>query len=442
MKKNYNLINFFYVYASGVVTGSLLMLSVFKIVENNNTNIGKVAREEEIAVKVESSPELVSNATLPIDSQEAIASPAPLSGVTQTANPSLGLTSRSINSEKYTVHKLPTSNSGTLLKYIDRSEAGQQIVSSSTVYSTPTLGTIKTALTKDGWEYQVDPLPNQTVLNGQRVLERMPVSWYGVGEALVYTPQSGEFLLPAPLGKTPSGTSHRTNVAELEKLGYKVIGQFGASFKSFSPEQGSISLRYFWHYSQGVDPKVGQSAPNIIQAGMVKYKDGRIEYLDFCEHSGKGSTASERLEDVKRNVMRPALEALQKDDNVEYFVIDTHCVIRKQQDIPNIVIRGGYTRGGPFLDHQRGFFARSVRVFDDKTKQYLGSMITPSMYMRDVTSLAKEFFGSDAVVQHLDGDAFAAAYFTQSVDIPGVPSRLHRNHHIKESVGQEFIVKK
>jgi len=63
------------------------------------------------------------------------------------------------------------------------------------------------------------------------------------------------------------------------------------------------------------------------------------------------------------------------------------------------------------LLHETQSVARGLRVFNDQTKAYLGSMITPSLLMKDCLAVARQKFGSDAVIQFLDEDAAATVYF-------------------------------
>jgi hypothetical protein len=62
--------------------------------------------------------------------------------------------------------------------------------------------------------------------------------------------------------------------------------------------------------------------------------------------------------------------------------------------------------------------------------------------MKDTLVLARKEFGTNAVVQHLDGDAFAAAYFEPARNLPIKDYLAYQNHYNKEGMGQEFIVTK
>lgn len=275
------------------------------------------------------------------------------------------------------------------------------------------------ALDENGREYLTFPVPGRTNVDGKSVLTDTPLNWYGKGPAIIFERKPGTLILPL----LPDHT-YKTVKAEIEKTGGKVLGIFGTTFKGFTQKKESIPLSYTYfnpnHLPQNAgktDLPVyrsseipGQSAPNILLSGLITYADGRSSYLDFSDLEGEGKTSNERLDDIKAQI-RKQLEQLEAQPDVAVVTIDTHAVIRKPADIEAVLERGEYKRGGPFLLHETQSVARGIRVFNDQTKAYMGSMITPSLLMKDCLAVAKQKFGKDAVIQFLDGDAPAAAYF-------------------------------
>ncbi|KAI9134468.1 hypothetical protein [Acaryochloris sp. CCMEE 5410] len=275
------------------------------------------------------------------------------------------------------------------------------------------------ALDNNGREYLTYPVPGRTQVNGKSVLTDTPLNWYGQGPAIVFERKPGTVILPL----LPDH-SYKTVKAEIERTGGKVLGIFGTTFKGFTKKKEAIPLSYVYFNPNRLPKNAGQtdlpiyrsskisgqSAPNILLSGLVTYADGRSAYLDFSDLEGEGKTSNERLDDIKGQI-RQELEQLEAQPDVAMVTIDTHGVIRKPEDIEVVLERGEYKRGGPFMLHETQSVARGIRVFDEETKAYVGSMITPSLLMKDCLAVAKQKFGEDAVIQFLDGDAPAAAYF-------------------------------
>lgn len=269
-------------------------------------------------------------------------------------------------------------------------------------------------LDHNGREYLTYPVPSRVKVEGKSVLTNTPLNWYGKGPALIFERKPGTLIMPLLPNQT-----YKTVKAEIAKTGGTVIGIFGTTFQKesiplsyvyFNPNRlpknaGKTSLPV---YRSSESP--GQSAPNILLSGLVTYSDGRSAYLDFSDLEGEGNTTHDRLENIKAQISKQ-LEQLEAQPDVAIITIDTHAVIRKTADIEAVVERGEYKRGEPFLLHETQSVARGIRVFNDQTKAYLGSMITPSLLMKDCLAVAKQKFGPDAVIQFLDGDAPAAAYF-------------------------------
>lgn len=275
------------------------------------------------------------------------------------------------------------------------------------------------ALDDNGREYLTYPVPGRTNIEGKSVLTDTPLNWYGQGPAIVFERKPGTVILPLL-----PGHSYKTVKAEVEKTGGKVLGIFGTTFKGFTQKKESIPLSYVYFNPNRLPKNAGktdlpvyrsseisgQSAPNMLLSGLITYADGRSAYLDFSNLEGAGKTSNERLDDIKVQI-RKQLEQLEAQPDVAIVTIDTHAVIRKTADIEAVLERGEYQRGGPFLQHETQSVARGIRVFNDQTKAYVGSMITPSLLMKDCLAVAQQKFGPDAVIQFLDGDAPAAAYF-------------------------------
>ncbi|ABW27728.1 hypothetical protein [Acaryochloris marina] len=275
------------------------------------------------------------------------------------------------------------------------------------------------ALDNNGREYLTYPVPGRTKVEGKSVLTDTPLNWYGQGPAIVFERKPGTVIMPL----LPDH-SYKTVKAEIESTGGKVLGIFGTTFKGFTKKKEAIPLSYVYFNPNRLPKNAGQtelpiyrsskisgqSAPNILLSGLVTYADGRSAYLDFSDLEGEGKTSNERLDDIKGQI-RKELEQLEAQPDVAMVTIDTHGVIRKPEDIEAVLERGEYKRGGPFMLHETQSVARGIRVFDEETKAYVGSMITPSLLMKDCLAVAKQRFGEDAVIQFLDGDAPAAAYF-------------------------------
>ncbi len=274
-------------------------------------------------------------------------------------------------------------------------------------------------LDNNGREYLTYPVPDRVNVEGKSVLANTPLNWYGKGPALVFERKPGTLVIPL----LPNHT-YKTVKADIEKTGGKVLGIFGTTFTGFTAQKEPIPLSYVYFNPNRLPKNAGntdlpvyrssevpgQSAPNIFLSGLITYSDGRSAYLDFSDLEGEGKTSNEQLDDIKAQISKQ-LEQLEAQPDVAIVTIDTHAVIRKTSDIDAVVERGEYKRGGPFLLHETQSVARGLRVFNDQTKAYLGSMIIPSLLMKDCLAVAKQKFGSDAVIQFLDGDAPAAAYF-------------------------------
>ena len=288
-------------------------------------------------------------------------------------------------------------------------------------------------------------------MEGKSVLTDTPLNWYGQGPAIVFERKPGTVILPL----LPDH-SYKTVKAEIERTGGKVLGIFGTTFKGFTKKKEAIPLSYVyfnpnrWPENAGQtelpiyrSSKIsGQSAPNILLSGLVTYADGRSAYLDFSDLEGEGKTSNERLDDIKGQI-RKELEQLEAQPDVAIVTIDTHGVIRKPEDIEAVLERGEYKRGGPFMLHETQSVARGIRVFDEETKAYVGSMITPSLLMKDCLAVAKQKFGEDAVIQFLDGDAPAAAYFEDydpTVDLELKDPIVLNAFRLRGAKGLELIV--
>ncbi|NJN37795.1 MAG: hypothetical protein HC790_02210 [Acaryochloridaceae cyanobacterium CSU_3_4] len=282
----------------------------------------------------------------------------------------------------------------------------------------------------NGREYLIDPGQDRVNTQGKSVLTNTPLNWYGQGPAITFQPQPGTLIIPL----LPNHT-YQTAKAEIAKTGGKVLGIFGTTFKGFSPKKDSIPLSYVYFNPNRLAANAGktklpvyrsanlsgQSAPNILLSGLITYGDGHSAYLDFSHLKGKGQTNNEQLDDIKTQI-RKELAQLEDEPEVVAITLDTHAIIRKPEDIEAVVERGDYQHGSPFLRHETESVARGLRVFDNQTKAYLGSMITPSLLMKDCLKAAKQKFGSEAVIQFLDGEASASAYFenynpTQDLDL-------------------------
>jgi hypothetical protein len=282
----------------------------------------------------------------------------------------------------------------------------------------------------NGREYLIDPVVSRVNTQGKSVLTDTPLNWYGQGSAITFQPQPGTLIIPV----LPNHT-YQTAKAEIAKTGGKVLGIFGTTFKNVNSQKDSSSLGYVYFNPNRLpanagrtklpvyrsSQRPGQSAPNFLLAGLITYSDGRSAYLDFSHLKGKGQTNNEQLDDIKTQI-RKELEQLEDEPEVVIITLDSHAVIRKPADIEAVVERGNYQRGGSFLRHETESVARGLRVFDNQTKAYLGSMITPSLLMKDCLQVAKQKFGSEAVIQFLDGEDSASAYFenynpTQNLDL-------------------------
>ena len=303
-----------------------------------------------------------------------------------------------------------------------------------------------------GREYLMSSVPGEVNVEGKSVRIEPPLSWYGQGPAVIFKRQPGTMLIP--LLPNQQYSTVKTNIA---KTGGKVLGIFGTTFKGLSPKKGTVPFSYVYFnpnrlplnagksdfpiYRSSEVP--GQSAPNILLSGLITYSDGRSAYLDFSDLKGKGQTRNQQLDDIKAQ-MQKRIEQLEAQPEVVLVTVDTHAVIRKPEDIEAVVERGDYITGGPFLRHETQSVARGLRVFNDQTKSYLGSMITPSLLMKDCLAAAKQKFGSEAVIQFLDGEAAAAAYFenynpTQDLDMKD-PLVLNA-FRLTGAKGLELIVK-
>jgi|GEM_PF-2351548 len=269
-----------------------------------------------------------------------------------------------------------------------------------------------------GREYLTSPASDRINVEGKSVLADAPLNWYGNGPAIIFERKSGTMLLPLLPNQT-----YKTAKADIARTGGKVLGIFGSTFKGIA-KNDSIPRRYIYFNPNRLPANAGktnlpvyrspelpgQSVRDILLSGLVTYGDGRSVYLDFSNLKGKGTTNNERTKDVKAQI-RKQLEQLEAQPDIVVITIDTHAVIRKTADIDAVVERGDYQQGGPFLLHETQSVARGLRVFNDQTKAYLGSMITPSLLMKDCLAVARQKFGSDAVIQFLDEDAAATVYF-------------------------------
>jgi len=305
------------------------------------------------------------------------------------------------------------------LSFFDFDRSWQKYV--RTVNVRPVQGSDRPRIVMDeqGHAYQIEPGPDFVKIEGRPVMADTPLNWYAQGPTITLEPDNDTLIVPLL-----PGHRYSTVQGEIEKTGGRVVGIFGTTFKGFHPktkEATPLSYLYFnpnrLPQNSGKQlpiyrssPISGQSAPNILVSGMITYQDGRTEYLDFSHLQGIGNNADERLESIKQKI-RKELEQLEQRQDVVLLTIDTHGVMRKPEDIPAVVVQGGGKRGGPFLFHETQSVARGLRIFNDQTRRYLGSMITPSLLMRDCLAVAKQNYGSNAVVQFLDGDAPAAAYF-------------------------------
>jgi len=306
-------------------------------------------------------------------------------------------------------------------------------------------------LDHNGREYLTSPGSGRVKVEGKSVLTDAPLNWYGNGPAIVFERKPGTVILPLLPNQT-----YKTAQVEVEKTGGKVLGIFGTTFKSLTPQKESIPLSYVYFNPNRLPKNAGktdlpiyrsskipgQSAPNILLSGQITYADGRSAYLDFSDLAGKGKTSNQRLDDIKGQI-RQQLEQLEAQPDVMIISIDTHAVIRKTADIEAVLERGEYKRGGPFMRHETQSVARGIRVFDDQTKAYVGSMITPSLLMKDCLAVAKQKFGEDAVIQFLDGDTPAAAYFEDydpTADLALKDPIVLHDFQLKGMKGLELVV--
>ncbi|NEP09419.1 MAG: hypothetical protein F6K14_04110 [Symploca sp. SIO2C1] len=304
---------------------------------------------------------------------------------------------------------------------------------------------------EQGHAYQIEPGPDFVKIEGRPVMADTPLNWYAHGPTITLEPRNNTLIVPLL-----PGHRYSTVQAEIEKTGGRILGIFGTTFKGFQPktkEATPLSYLYFNpnHLPQNRGKKLpvyrssqisGQSAPNILLSGIITYQDGRTEYLDFSHLQGIGNNSDDKLESIKQKISKE-LEQLEQRQDVVLLTIDTHGVMRKPEDIPAVVVRGGGKRGGPFLFHETQSVARGLRIFDDQNRQYLGSMITPSLLMRDCLAVAKKKYGKNAVIQFLDGDAPAAAYF-EGANIStalGIPDPQVLDHYrLRGARGLELIV--
>lgn len=269
-----------------------------------------------------------------------------------------------------------------------------------------------------GREYLAPPAPDRINVEGKSVLTDAPLNWYGNGPAIIFERKPGTMVLPLLPNQT-----YKTAKADIAKTGGEVLGIFGSTFKGIA-RKDSIARRYIYFNPNRLPANAGktnlpvyrspglpgQSVRDMLLSGLVTYSDGRSVYLDFSNLQGEGTTNTERTENFKAQI-RKQLEQLEAQPDIVVVTIDTHAVIRKIDDIAAVVERGDYQQGGPFLLHETQSVARGLRVFNDQTKAYLGSMITPSLLMKDCLAVAQQKFGSNAVIQFLDEDIPAAAYF-------------------------------
>jgi len=269
-----------------------------------------------------------------------------------------------------------------------------------------------------GREYIMEPAADRTQIGGKSVFTKTPRNWYGQGSAIVFQRKPGTLVIPLLPNQT-----YATVKAKIKQTGGKVLGVFGKTFEGTVPPDGSSrSYVYFNpnHLPQNAgktnlpiyrsSETHGQSAGNLMLSGQVTYGDGRSAYLDFSSLQSEGATPTQQLNNLKQQISKQ-LEQLEAQSEVVMVTMDTHAVIRSTADIEAVWERGEYKRGGPFKRHETQSVARGIRVFDDKTKAYLGAMITPSLLMKDCLAVAKQKFGEDAVIQFLEGEAAAAAYF-------------------------------
>ena len=273
-------------------------------------------------------------------------------------------------------------------------------------------------LDNNGREYVTDSFSGRVNVEGKSVLKNTPQNWYGKGPVIIFERKPGTMIIPLL-----PGHNYRSVKADIANTGGKVIGIFGATFMDLASSKEAVPVRYIYFNPNRLPANAGktnlpvhrssalpgQSALNLL-SGLITYSDGRIAYLDFSHLKGKGKTSNEQLNDIKAQ-MRKELEQLEAQPEVVVITIDTHAIIRATPDIEAVVERGDYKQGGPFLLHETQSVARGIRVFNDQNKAYLGSMIIPSLLMKDCLAVAKQKFGSDAVIQFLDDKALAAAYF-------------------------------
>lgn len=309
----------------------------------------------------------------------------------------------------------------------------------------------KFAVDAGGRAYQLYPAPAYMKVDGKSVMSSAPLNWYEKGPVVALGVRSRTLMIPL-LPKT----DYRQSIQEIEKLGGKVLGFFGTAFKGFDARTNRPMPLYYTYLNlnhlQGLDGEKypvyrsseipGQSAPNILLSGIVTYRDGQTEYLDFSHLKGTGNTQDEWLESIKKQ-MRGHLEKLEKNPDVVQLAIDTHGVIRKPADIAAVVTRGGGKRGGPFLFYETQSVGRAARVFNNQTKELIASIITPSLKMEDVLTVAKRLYGEDAVVQFLDGDAAAAAQFTRedpTQKLGILDDRVLNEHRFGQVQGLQLIV--
>ncbi|MGK7902724.1 MAG: hypothetical protein AB4352_15190 [Hormoscilla sp.] len=311
----------------------------------------------------------------------------------------------------------------------------------------------KFAIDGGGRAYQLSPTPDYVKVDGTSVMSSVPLNWYGKGPVVALGLRSRTFMIPL-LPKT----NYRQSIEEIEKLGGKVLGFLGTAFKGFEAKTNRPMPLYYTYLNlnnyQGLNGEkekypvyrsseiAGQSAPNILLSGIVTYRDGHTEYLDFSHLKGTGNTPDERLESIKKQ-MRKHLEKLEGDRDVVQLTIDTHGVIRKPADIAAVFTRGGGKRGGLFLFYETQSVGRAARVFNNKTKEFLASIITPSLKMEDVLTVAKRLYGENAVVQFLDGDTAAAAQFTRedpTKKLHILDDRVVNEHRFGQVQGLQLIV--
>ena len=337
------------------------------------------------------------------------------------------------------------------LSFFDFDRSWQKYV--RTVNVRPVQGSDRPRIVIDeqGHAYQIEPGPDFVKIEGRPVMADTPLNWYAQGPTITLEPRNETMIVPLL-----PGHRYSTVKDEIAKTGGRVLGIFGTTFKGFQPQtKEAIPLNYLYFNPNRLpqnsgkqlpvyrsSPISGQSAPNILLSGIITYQDGRTEYLDFSHLQGTGKTLDEKLESIKQKI-RKELEQLEQRQDVVLLTIDTHGVMRKPEDIAAVVVRGGGKRGGPFLFHETQSVARGLRIFDEQTRRYLGSMITPSLLMRDCLAVAKQKYGSDAVIQFLDGDAPAAAYFEGaniSTDLGIQDPQVLDHYRLRGAQGLELVV--